>query len=302
MTKLILQILIFSLFPLTAHALELSSVAPSKAEPGMTVVLNGGPFTAKMLVYLGENQLKPKKFTSTRFVFVVPTLPPGEYALHVGDGTLISKRDYNFEILEQTPQILAISPRNIDSCFDGTGQTISITGQGLTEETSVLLNGLSVAKNFTAPDRLEFTLRPGMSAGVYGVKLKTPSGATSIPSSIWINDIPAIYSIEKGENFVNHYRVIVHGKNFYFNSILTVTQPENTFSTLRHQPLVLHAHENSSAYAQPQMPTNFDRIVYRDCQTLIYYRYPVDYQDKDLQLQVINPDGKKTDPFDVSLP
>lgn len=302
MLKFILPILGVLLLQSPVQALELSSVSPRMAEPGTTVVVTGGPFTNQTIIYFGSEQLAPSEFSEKRLVFSVPALSPGSYDLHVGGVRKNTEHDYNFEILEPTPQIFSISPRNIDSCFDAANKNISIQGKGITAQTAVLLNGISVAKVFDAPDRLEFSLRPGMQAGVYGVKLKNPSGATSIPSSIWISDQPKIFSVERGEDFVNHYEVIVRGNNFFFNSILTVSQSDNSLSSVRHRPLVLHTHETNPGYLQSQISPLSDRMTYRDCQTLIYYRYPIDYQDKDLQLQVINPDGKKTQPFNISLP
>lgn len=302
MLKFILPILGVLLLQTPAQALKLSSVSPSKAEPGATVTLSGGPFTEQMLIYFGTEELVPSKVSENRLLFSTPALPPGSYDIHVGNASQSSEQTYTFEVLEPTPQILSISPRRIDSCLDATEPQILIKAKGVTAQTSVLLNGLSVAKAFAEPDRFTFTLQPGMRAGAYGVLLENPSGATSVPSSIWISDQPTISSVERGSNFVNHYEVIVRGKNFYFNSILTVSQPDDSLSTLRHRPLVLHAHEVNSGLLQSQISPQNDRIVYRDCQTLIYYRYPTDYQDKDLQLQVINPDGKKTNPFNVSLP
>ena len=52
-------------------------------------------------------------------------------------------------------------------------RNLSMRGKGLSAQTSVLLNGISVAKGFEEPDHLVFTLRSGMPAGVYGVNLKT---------------------------------------------------------------------------------------------------------------------------------
>jgi hypothetical protein len=46
----------------------------------------------------------------------------------------------------------------------------------------------------------------------------------------------------------------------------------------------------------------FDQLLYLDCGTLVYQRYPFDMQNKDLVLQIINPDGQKTAPHHVTLP
>ncbi len=302
MLRLVLLTIAALLIQAPGQALELSSVVPSRAEPEALVTLSGGPFTRQTRVLFGALQLQPSVFDAERLTFRVPDLPPGNYALRLRQDGQAAGQGYSFEILELTPRISAISPRNINSCFDSDARRISIEGEGFSPETAVLLNGATVVKRYYASDRLEFILRPGLRAGVYGVQLRNPAGKESLPYSLWINDIPKIYSVERGEDFVNHYEVIVRGKNFYFDSILTVSTPHSELPDVKHRPLILHAHETGPGALQYPLSPQSDRIVYRDCQTLIYQRYPASYQDKELQLQVINPDGKKSAPFTVSLP
>ncbi len=291
MSRLILTILAGFLILSNAQALELTSVTPRNAEPGSPVVLRGGPFSAQTFIALGTRQITPSEVSKARMVFIVPDLAPGSYDLHIRDAQRSTPHKFEIEILEPTPQIISISPRKMDSCFDTAEQRITINASGVSAQTAVLLNGLSVAREYEAPDRISFYLQPGMKAGAFGVQLRNPTGTTSVPASIFISDQPEIFSIEPGDDFVTHYEVIVRGKNFYFNSILTVSQLDHT--SMAHRPLILHAHERTPRFNQQPQFSQTDRIVYRDCQTLVYYRYPVDQQDKDLQLQLINPDGKK---------
>lgn len=302
MPRLCFLTIVVVLLQVPTQALELTSVSPIRAEPETLVTLSGGPFTPLTRIFFGVRQLPPRETEAQRMTFLVPVLPPGSYALRVSQSGQAVAQSYRFEILEPTPRIIAISPRTTDSCFDSDGRRISVEGKGFLPETVVLLNGAAVAKRFAASDRLEFVLRPGLRAGVYGVQLKNPAGAVSLPYSLWISDTPEIYSVERGDDFVNHYEVIVRGKNFYFDSILTVSRPASELPDVKHRPLILHAHETSPGSLQYPLSPQSDRIVYRDCRTLVYQRYPVSYQDQELQLQVINPDGKKSDPFTVSLP
>ncbi len=302
MLRLVSLTAIVLLLQLPAQALELISVSPSRAEPETLVTLSGGPFTGRSQVLFGNEVLRPNSVESGQMAFIVPALPAGKYALRVSQDGQQTRQFYNFEVLEPTPRIDAITPRNIDACFDISDQTIQVEGRGFLPGTIVLFNGLTADKRITAANKLEFTLIPGLRAGVYGVQLKNPSGATSLPHSVWVSDIPTIYSVERGEDFVNHYEVIVRGKNFYFDSILTVTEPENELPKNRHQPLILHAHDSASGSSAYPRNENAGHIIYRDCRTLIYQRYPTSFQEKELLLQVINPDGKKTAPFTISLP
>jgi hypothetical protein len=148
---------------------------------------------------------------------------------------------------------------------------------------------------------LQFRL-PEMPAGVYGVQVRNTDGAASLPHSLWINSLPEISTVERGGDYVNNYEMIIRGKNFFYNSILMVREPENSTFGRDYRQLAFRAgQDGSTGYGNFQaMPG--EQLTYRDCTTLIYQRYPLDMQDKDLILQVINPDGKKTDPFPVTLP
>ncbi len=297
MLKFILLCLTTLLLQTPVLAQGLTSVSPIRAEPGTLVTLKGGPFTAQTRILFGTQVLDPVEFSTTEMAFTVPTLTPGDYMLRVNAGGTIGQ-SYNFEVLEPRPQVTAITPRNTDACLENNQQEVTIEGKGFLPETAVLFNGAVVTKRFDSSERLSFTLRPGLRAGVYGIQLKNPGGAVSLPQSIWVSDIPVIDQIEQGGDYVNHYAMIIRGKNFYFDSILTISEPDST----RHRPLVLQAHDAGLNSSLNSSPPQTDRLVFQDCQTLIYYRYPVDFQDKELRVQVINPDGKKSEPQYLSLP
>lgn len=302
MLKFLLLATITLLLQFPAQALELISVTPSKAEPEALVTLSGGPFTKQSQILFGAEKLRPYSIGTGQLTFIVPALPAGKYALRVSQAGQLAQQTYKFEVLEPIPRITGVTPSNIDACFDAFEQTIQVEGRGFLPDTMVLFNGSTADKRVTAPNKLEFTLVPGLRAGVYGVQLKNPSGTTSLPHSVWVNDIPTIYSVERGEDFVNHYEVVIKGGNFYFDSILSVTEPESEPSERRHQPLILHAHETAARALSHPRDLKAGRIIYRDCRTLVYHRYPTSFQEKELILQVINPDGKKTAPFTTSMP
>ena len=66
--------------------------------------------------------------------------------------------------------------------------------------------------------------------------------------------------------------------------------------------LTYYAHRGAPGLAQGAPPAQGARLQYSDCRTLVYQRFPSNFQDKELILQVINPDGKKTAPYVVTLP
>jgi len=96
--------------------------------------------------------------------------------------------------------------------------------------------------------------------------------------------------------------VIIRGKNFFYNSILVVREPESTPVGKSVRQLAFPAAQSTAGSRQSLLPAAGEKLLYGDCRTLFYQRYPTSLQDKELTLQVINPDGKKTEPYVVTLP
>ena len=134
---------------------------------------------------------------------------------------------------------------------------------------------------------------------MYGVSVSNQDGATSLPHSLWVNSTPEINSVERGADFVNYYEVIIHGKNFLFNSTLVVVEQEDSALGQTYQRLssLSPKGDESQVSVSPQEY----RLIYVDCQTLIYHRYRTS-RAKDLRLQVFNSDGRKSYQYYVALP
>jgi hypothetical protein len=281
-------------------ALEITSVAPSRAAPVTLVVLSGGPFSSQSRIFLGEQLVPASRVEPGRLEFVVPEIPAGSYSLTVQDDAAIAMQPFLFEVLALPPQIASVVPDNLDTCADVVERLVHIEGRNFLPGAVVLLNGKSVASRFIDSGNLEFYFSE-LPAGVYGVEVRNPDGSASLPQSLWVNSIPEITSIERDKGFVNHYDIIIRGKNFFYNSILVVREPE----TLIGRPfrlLAFHATRGGAASSGDNLAARFDQLEYRDCRMLVYQRYPLDMQDKELVFQVINPDGKKTGPYSVTLP
>lgn len=283
-----------------AFALEITSVAPSRATPGTQVVLTGGDFSSQSRIYLGEQFVSPLRRSPRQLVFVVPALPPGVYSLTVQDDVGSVLQPFNFEIMAPRPQITRVEPDNLDVCTDSAERLVRVNGSNFSAGAVLLLGGNVVTSRTNGPAVLEFQL-PEMPAGVYGAEVRNPDGETSLPHSLWINSVPEIMSVERGDDFVNNYEVIIRGKNFFYNSILVVTETDNAAGGLGTRQMTYYAQRGGRLATLSQVAPG-EQLRYADCQTLVYLRYPGNLQDKELTLQVINPDGKKTAPYQVSLP
>ena len=203
------------------QTLELTSVSPNRGVPGTPVRVTGGPFSSGAQVFFGAQLAATVDVRAGALTVIVPPLQPGSYALSVQDGNEAAWQSYTFEVLEPSPLISSISPRNIDACSDSGERRILVEGRHFLPGSALLLDGAAVAVRDRGRSRLEFDLPRGLQAGVYGVQVRNPGGASSLPHSLWVNNIPEIFQVELGNEYVNHYEVIIRGRNFYYNSVVS---------------------------------------------------------------------------------
>lgn len=282
-------------------ALEITSVAPTRATPATQVVLSGGLFSAQSRIYLGEQFVAPVRVLPRQLEFIVPPLPPGTYSLTVQDEVDTAVQPVSFEVLAPSPQISAVTPQSLDVCSDQAERLVRVEGSNLLPGTLLLLDGKILAYRLVDPGVMEFTL-PELPAGVYGVEVRNPDGAVSLPHSLAVNNVPEITGVERGSEYVNHYEMVIRGKNFFHNSILVVREPNTIAGSTDIRWLTYYANRSAPGAGSGAFATTGEALRYNDCGTLLYLRYPIDFQDKELTLQVINPDGRKTAPYVVTMP
>ena len=211
-----------------SDAVEMTFIAPNRGAPGTLVAIGGGPFSAQSRPVLGEQQIIPLQVTGNRIEFSIPYLPPGTYQLAVRDNSDSTAQSYSFEVLAPTPQLTEIVPSNLDACSSDPEIRIQITGRNFVPGAALLVNDNAVPSEVLSPNRIEAQLRPIQQPGVYGVAVRNPDGATSLPHSLWVDNLPEIISVERGGDFVNYYEVIIRGKNFQYNSTLVIKEPEGS--------------------------------------------------------------------------
>jgi len=303
MKPMSLSILICLLFaPGPAAALDVVSLAPGRGAPGTLVVVGGGPFAAGTQPFLGNHYVAPLRILEHRLEFTVPELPPGEYLLTLQNKTTVAESTFQFEVLAPTPDITELVPRNLDLCSTDSERLLEVDGRNFLEGAVVQVGDIVVPGRVVSATQLEARLPAFQQPGVYGVVVRNPDGEASLPHSLWVDSIPEISSVEQGEEFVDHYEMIVRGKNFLPNSILVVREPEgSTFGRNARQLSFIAGNRlatRDAAEVQPQR----GRLTRVDCRTLVYDRYPTVFQTKTLELMVVNPDGHKTDTFYADLP
>jgi hypothetical protein len=282
-------------------ALEITSIVPSRAAPATPVILTGGPFSAQSRIFLGEHDVAPTQVLAGQLEFLVPALPAGSYSLTVQDDREVVLQPFTFEVLAPLPEITVIEPNNLDVCADVDERLVQVEGRNFLPNSSLLLNGNAVSSRVVNDGTMEFQL-PELPAGVYGVAVHNPDGTTSLPHALWVNSVPEITSVDRGEEFVNHYEMVIHGKNFFYNSILVINEPRSTGTGVAYRQLTFNAGRGGSADWSSAPAAPGEKLLYSNCRTLVYHRYPINQQDKELTLLIINPDGKKTSLFPANLP
>jgi hypothetical protein len=290
-----------SLFPLSGMALEITGVSPGVVSSGSAVTVIGGPFSKDVKVLLGERQITPSAVEERQLVFTVPPLETGEYALFLKQEGQASPQTFTLRIVEPTPRIDSLSPTNIDVCSTEDERRIVVAGRHFLPGATLLMEGSALPYTRTNEGELTFTA-PSLEAGIYGIQVVNPDGARSLPHSLWFNDIPEILNVHVGEEFVNYYQLIIEGKNFSAKATLVVNEYAPGVFDIPPQQLVLSASGAASGTAPLQRPSQADNFRHLDCNTLVYNRYPVSSQAREVTLQVVNPDGKQTPPYHLTTP
>jgi hypothetical protein len=286
-----------------SQALDITSLAPNRGTPGTLVAIDGGPFSPQAQAVIGEQYTTPRVVFENHLEFLVPNLPPGNYLLTVQDNTAVARQSFQFEVMAPTPEVSSLSPRMLDICSGDSQNQILVNGRNFLPGAVVLLNGNVVPSERQSSTAMEAQLMDFQKPGVYGVTVRNPDGGLSLPYSLSVNSVPEIYSIERGAEFVTYYEIIIHGKNFQFNSTLVLQEPGNSNSGQNDQQLSFTPRSSSSSEGGgTNIAPQRDRLIYVDCQTLIYRRYPSSFQGKELGLQIFNPDGGNTGLHYVNMP
>jgi len=304
MKRLALLIVYLFISALAQGAVSLT-VTPSEVRPGTQVEVSGDSLPADLRINLGDTQILPDLEAPGLLVFTAPLLPPGDYLLVLKAGDTPYGPPAVLKIIEPTPQIVSIAPTNIDECTSPDSTTIAIETRNFLNGGSLLLDGKTVAYEKDDSNRLTFH-PPPLPAGTYGVQLTNPKGALSLPHTLWVNNIPEIYNVTIGNDYVSHYEIVVDGKNFLYGSQIVVSEYPVGFSdrapNQRAIPLEGSFGPRGSELELSKKMGGRENMRYVDCRTLIYNRHPYSSQPKDLILQVVNPDGKISSPYTASLP
>jgi len=301
MRRWVLLGVLLAVMPFRVAGYEVVSVYPERAEVATPVTLIGGPFAPDTRVVIGEVSVAPSLLGARQLVFVVPDLEPGAYALSLLSGNQPAEQVFQLQIVQPSPQVVSLTPEMIDECSDSAQRLVVVQGEHFSQGASVLLNNLVIPSQWKDEAELSFEA-PGLSAGIYGVQVVNPDGRTSLPYSLEFSNAPEISDVRRGDDFVNSYQLVITGKNFFYRSILIVTEYPSGYPDI---PPTQHSIIGQNLPRQPlDMPRKArgEELFYQDCHTLIYNRYPLSGEERRVVLRVSNPDGRQTVAFELFTP
>lgn len=280
---LIILFCLCSIMPVAAT--EITAVSPSTASPGASVTLAGGPFVNGDIILIGDRRVTASTLAPTRLTFTLPALPSGEYLLAVERTGARSTHTFLLRVVQPPPRIALLSPATLDSCTLASERQVTVSGSHFRPGAQLLLDNTALPIDKLADSEVIFTL-PKVTPGLHQVQVVNPDNQRSLPHGLFLSSTPEISAVQSGADNVVDYELILQGKNFLFNSFLTV---------------------NGVAVGKAQGNISPDGSVretmrYVDCTTLIYTRRPFLREPRELSLQIVNPGGEQSNVYHLTTP
>lgn len=282
--QLILLFLLCSITPVAA--LEITALFPSTAPPGETITLTGGPFVAGDTVLISDRRLATVVLAPTRLTFTLPPLASGVYALAVEHNGERSPLNFQLRVVQPSPRIASLTPTTLDSCSDSSERQVTVSGSNFQPGTNLLLDNSSIPLAKVSANEIVFIL-PAVQPGLHQVQVVNPDNQRSLSHALFISSTPEIISVQTGDDHVVDYDLILQGRNFLFNSKLTVNG--------------MAVGKTLADNLSPDTSVR-ETMRYIDCTTLIYTRRPFLRDPKELSLQIINPGAEQSNVYQLTTP
>ncbi|HET6420904.1 MAG TPA: IPT/TIG domain-containing protein [Geobacteraceae bacterium] len=261
--------------------INILSIIPAQGEPGISVTLYGSGFSEGITAFLGNTQIPAQVYGQKQLSFEIPSLDPGLYALYLKRKDGSASKIYNFTILPLKPVVMSLLPDKISSCDYGGAREVQVNGKNFQPGSMIMFDGAAIGSRFISPEAISFTA-PGVQAGLHQVQVKNPGDALSTVMALFIDAKPEILGISQGSESVNSYNLVINGRNFLPNSSLIV--------------------DGTRLSGLSSTPAGREKMIYVDCNQIIYERYPYDTTPKNIRLQVLNPGGEASSVVQITAP
>jgi hypothetical protein len=263
------------------NSVTILSIIPSQAEPGMSVTLYGSGFSEATRVLLGALEAQTTVQGPKQLSFEIPDLAPGLYGLFVRREDGVVSKGYRFSVTPRTPVVTSLTPDTIFACTPNEEREVQISGENFLKGSQVLLDGAVIRSRFESTESMYIHI-PQITGGLHAIQVQNPGGTLSSSLALFIDSKPEITSVTQGEDYVNSYNLIIEGRNLRSNSTVVV--------------------EGKSMIPASSNPADREKVIYVDCNRIIYQRYPYDSAVKSFTLQVLNPNGESSSVVQVSAP
>lgn len=257
------------------------SIIPSQAEPGMNVTLYGSGFTDATRAFLGNTEAQTIVTGSKQLSFDIPDMTPGLYGLFVRreDGAI--SKVYRFSVTPRTPFVTSVSPDRVFACASDGDREVLVSGRNFQEGSHVLFDGAVIKSRFASSEAMSSHI-PRIAGGLHAIQVRNPGGTLSSSIALFIDSRPEITSITQGNDYVNYYDLIIDGRNFQSNSTVVVEGKSMTPASVNW--------------------ADREKVIYSNCNRIIYRRFPYDSDVKNFTVQVINANGEISSVVQVSAP
>jgi len=282
----------------SAVAAEITSVRPNRVAPGDILYINFSQAQPAVKILLGEQVLVPEQTETGLLYYIVPDIRAGEYSIQLLDNGGVVPTDFRLTVLEAVPIVDSLDPANVAECAESLEKRINVIGRNFLPDSRLMVDGALVEATAAGPRLMTFDASP-LRAGAHGIQVVNPAGSKSIPFSLNVNNVPQIDDVSFGDNFTNHYELVIKGNNFFQQSTLLVTEAPPGLHGIRPKQKVVWGKGRRVSTTNLLDQEQEDYLFYEDCHTLIYYRFPVSGQERDVTLKVINPDGKASGSYQM---
>jgi hypothetical protein len=273
------------------------SIIPAQGEPGMTVILSGNGFTEGTTVFLAATEIPAMLVGPKQISFEIPELPAGLYALYIkrGDGT--TSRTYSFSLSSPKPVVSDLTPDTVYSCGAESERTVSVAGRNFRSGSQLLFDGAAIRSRLNSTESISF-IAPQVAGGLHQIQVRSPDGTLSGTLGLMIDAKPTITSVYSGDEYVNYYNLVIEGKNFQQNSEVVIMEEKSL--ELSGQQLAVDVKRLRSGMNGGV--TERDRVVFVNCNKIVYQRFPYSNVTKNFKVQVLNPGSGESDVISVSAP
>ena len=284
--------------PFVSLAAEVTSVRPEMVASGDSVYVSFSDAKPPIFMLLAGHSLEAVEMNSDLFSFPVPLIKAGIYPLLFQVGNDLVTTSFQLHVVEPVPKIHSLTPSNISGCSIPEGMQVEVSGDNFISGSRLLINGSIVSSRVVDSNHIIFDV-PILASGVHGIQVVSPSGNKTLPHSLNINSVPKIESVSIGDQFVTLYELVIKGENFYPQSSLLVHDFTSALEGTPPRVKVIFGQSRRNRHDGFGTQLQADYLYFKDCHTLIYYRFPLSSQKGEMTLRIVNPDGRATEAFQL---